>query len=123
MLYFLAFLTNYMLVTVYSIQKINVPYFQIANAKEKDLEELLNILDCFFDPEKKAIQPRKYFANNSFNNNRRRTKSFNRNKKNSTSDSQSPNASTDNQTDPVSDTTTPRSDEPEKTATEEVAAH
>lgn len=86
---------------------------QIANAKEKDLEELLNILDCFFDPEKKAIQPKKYFSNNF---NRRRTKSFNRKKKSSSSESQSPNASTDNQTDPVSETTTPRSDEQEKIA-------
>lgn len=95
--------------------------FQIANAKEKDLEELLNILDCFFDPEKKAIQPKKFIFSNNYN--KRRTKSFNRNKKISTSDSQSPNASTDNHTDPVSDTTTPRSEEPDKTtATEPVEA-
>lgn len=78
-------------------------------------------MDCFFDPKKKAIQPKRKYFPNYFN--KRRTKSFNRNKKNSTSDSHSPNASTDNQTDPVSDTTTPRSEDPEKmTAAEEIVA-
>ncbi|KAF2897649.1 hypothetical protein ILUMI_08516 [Ignelater luminosus] len=37
---------------------------EVPNAKEKDLVELLEILDCFFDPEKKAIQPKpRFFAN------------------------------------------------------------
>ncbi|CAG9821654.1 unnamed protein product [Phaedon cochleariae] len=31
---------------------------KVANANEKDREELLEILDCFFDPEKKAVQPK-----------------------------------------------------------------
>lgn len=36
----------------------------MPNAKEKDLAELLEILDCYFDPEKKAIQPKpRFFAN------------------------------------------------------------
>lgn len=36
----------------------------MPNAKEKDIVELLEILDCFFDPEKKAVQPKpRFFAN------------------------------------------------------------
>ncbi|GJQ66342.1 exu [Trypoxylus dichotomus] len=38
---------------------------EISNAKEEDLIELLEILDCFFDPEKKPVQPKpRYFQNN-----------------------------------------------------------
>ncbi|KAF5307488.1 hypothetical protein FQR65_LT06843 [Abscondita terminalis] len=37
---------------------------EVPNAKEKDLTELLEILDCFFDPQKKAVQPKpRFFAN------------------------------------------------------------
>ena len=37
---------------------------EVPNAKEKDLTELLEILDCFFDPEKEAVQPKpRFFAN------------------------------------------------------------
>ncbi|KAJ8963078.1 hypothetical protein NQ318_018542 [Aromia moschata] len=59
---------------------------KVANAKEKDLQELLEILDCFFDPEKKAVQPK---ATKFFPNNRRRQKSFNKNQS-SNSESHSP---------------------------------
>lgn len=39
---------------------------QIANAEEADLKELLEILDCFFDPEKKPVEPKRtFFANNN----------------------------------------------------------
>ncbi|KAG5894790.1 hypothetical protein JTB14_005226 [Gonioctena quinquepunctata] len=88
---------------------------EVANAEDKDLDELLEILDCFFDPEKKAVQPKEtqrsypYRRRNGKNNNN----SGGRNKS-SASDSQSPNASTDNPTtdNPTasSDATTPRSD-------------
>lgn len=38
---------------------------KITNAKEEDLKELLEILDCFFDPEKKPVQPKpRFFQNN-----------------------------------------------------------
>lgn len=30
----------------------------VANAKEEDFAELLEILDCYFDPEKKPVQPK-----------------------------------------------------------------
>lgn len=39
--------------------------FQAANAKEEDLDELLKILDCFFDPEKKPVQPKTIFYQNN----------------------------------------------------------
>uniref|UniRef100_V5GJ40 Maternal protein exuperantia-1 n=1 Tax=Anoplophora glabripennis TaxID=217634 RepID=V5GJ40_ANOGL len=85
---------------------------EVANAKEKDLNELLEILDCFFDPDKKAVQPKTQRFFPTYN--RRRQKSFNKNQS-SNSESHSPNASTDNPTtEPVSDETSPRS-EPEKT--------
>lgn len=87
---------------------------EVANAKEKDLDELLEILDCFFDPDKKAVQPKapRFFPTYQ---NRRRQKSFNKNQS-SNSDGYSPNVSTDNPiTEPLSDDTSPRS-EPEKTA-------
>ncbi|KAJ8924456.1 hypothetical protein NQ315_007253 [Exocentrus adspersus] len=88
---------------------------EIANAKEKDLNELLEILDCFFDPEKKAVQPKTPRFYPQYNNRRRQR--FNNKNQSSNSDSHSPNASTDNPTtEPVSDDTSPRSEEPEKTA-------
>lgn len=39
---------------------------QIADAKEEDLNELLEILDCFFDPEKKPVQPKQRFYQNNY---------------------------------------------------------
>lgn len=37
---------------------------EVPNAKEKDITELLEILDCYFDPEKKAVQPKpRFYAN------------------------------------------------------------
>lgn len=30
----------------------------VANAKEEDFAELLEILDCYFDPDKKPVQPK-----------------------------------------------------------------
>ncbi|KAK9873246.1 hypothetical protein WA026_021734 [Henosepilachna vigintioctopunctata] len=83
----------------------------VTNAGESDLKELLEILDCFFDPEKKPVQPKVRFYPNQ-NNNRaprqRRISHKDKNKKNSAPNS--PNASSDNPTDTVSDTTSPRSD-------------
>ncbi|XP_017776858.1 PREDICTED: maternal protein exuperantia [Nicrophorus vespilloides] len=38
---------------------------EILNAKEEDMNELLEILDCFFDPEKKAVQPKPRFYQNN----------------------------------------------------------
>lgn len=41
-------------------------HFQVANAKEQELSDLLEILDCFFDPEKKPVQPKpRFFPNQS----------------------------------------------------------
>lgn len=67
---------------------------EVANAKEAELNDLLDILDCFFDPEKKPIQPKqpKFYQNN----NRRpkgNRKSFSKNEKTSES-TNSPNVST-----------------------------
>ncbi|XP_060532538.1 maternal protein exuperantia [Cylas formicarius] len=45
---------------------------EVANAKETDLNELLEILDCFFDPQKKPVQPKTGSWNNRYNNNRPR---------------------------------------------------
>ncbi|KAK5648868.1 hypothetical protein RI129_003760 [Pyrocoelia pectoralis] len=53
---------------------------EVPNAKEKDLTELLEILDCFFDPEKKAIQPKPRFFANQNRNPRIRTHSNNKEK-------------------------------------------
>lgn len=37
----------------------------MANAKEKELSDLLEILDCFFDPDKKPVQPKpRFYPNN-----------------------------------------------------------
>lgn len=80
--------------------------FQVANAKEKDLDELLEILDCFFDPEKKAVRPKPRFPTN--NNRRPYRKSFSH-KRSSASES-SPNASSDNPAGSASETS-PRSEE------------
>ncbi|EFA07494.1 maternal protein exuperantia-1 [Tribolium castaneum] len=70
---------------------------EVANAKETELSELLDILDCFFDPEKKAVQPKpRYYQNNNNRKPRGTRKSFNKDR-NSESTS-SPNASSDNAT-------------------------
>lgn len=53
---------------------------EVPNAKEKDLTELLEILDCFFDPEKKAVQPKPRFFANQNRNPRIRTHSNNKEK-------------------------------------------
>lgn len=80
---------------------------EVANAQDKDLEELLEILDCFFDPDKKAIQPKPKPSPQRYPY-RRRNNKFVRNKS-SASESQSPNTTTnDNPT--ASDQTSPRSD-------------
>lgn len=52
---------------------------EISNAKEEELEELVHILDCYFDPEKKAVQPKPRFFNNNNNHRRYRTRSENSN--------------------------------------------
>ncbi|XP_023016516.1 maternal protein exuperantia [Leptinotarsa decemlineata] len=100
---------------------------EVANAKEKDLEELLEILDCFFDPEKKAIQPKQQQQQRNYQYRRRSAGKFNRSKSSASdsqspnaSDSQSPNASTDNPTTDAptasSDATTPRSEQDQQPA-------
>lgn len=54
---------------------------QIANAKEEDLTELLDILDCFFDPDKQPVKPKTTWSR--FPPNRRpRPKSFSKGGKN-----------------------------------------
>lgn len=51
-------------------------FFQVPNANEKEQLELLEILDCFFDPEKKPIQPKPRV----YNDDRPRKPRFNKNK-------------------------------------------
>ncbi|XP_045483179.1 maternal protein exuperantia [Harmonia axyridis] len=89
---------------------------EVANAEEKDLTELLEILDCFFDPEKKPVQPKVRFYPNQNNNRKqpRQRRNSNRQKNKKTSEPMSPNISSDNPTDSVSDAS-PRSEikEPE----------
>lgn len=79
---------------------------EVANAKDKDLEELLEILDCFFDPDKTAIQPKPKPSPQRFAY-RRRAK-FVKNK-NSTSESKNANNTNDNPT-ATSDNTSPGSE-------------
>ncbi|KAF7284370.1 hypothetical protein GWI33_022158 [Rhynchophorus ferrugineus] len=92
---------------------------EIANAKEADLTELLDILDCYFDPDKQPIKPKtqwnsKYRGNNSRPYRNRRSTS--RSKKGSESKGEEsvtdPNTSTENNsTDTtVSAETSPRSE-------------
>lgn len=58
---------------------------QVANAKEKELSDLLEILDCFFDPEKKPVQPKpRYFPRRQrFNSRSKRDRNGNRNSESS----------------------------------------
>ncbi|KAL3285533.1 hypothetical protein HHI36_000064 [Cryptolaemus montrouzieri] len=83
---------------------------EVANAEENDLKELLEILDCFFDPEKKPVQPKVRFYPNQNNRRPRQRKISNKEKSKKTSAPNSPNASSDNPTDTVSDATSPRSE-------------
>ncbi|KAB0793388.1 hypothetical protein PPYR_00243 [Photinus pyralis] len=78
---------------------------EVPNAKEKDLTELLEILDCFFDPEKKAIQPKPRFFANQNRNPRSRTQS-NNNKENGEVNGN--NNSTEGSVNTSSSETTPR---------------
>lgn len=55
--------------------------FQIANAKETDLSELLEILDCFFDPDKQPVKPKTTW--NRYQNRRPRQKSLSKNRRSS----------------------------------------
>lgn len=86
--------------------------FKVANANEKDLEELLEILDCFFDPAKKAVQPKlsnqRYYQQKVRRPNQR---PYNNRYKNSRSATRSPKKEQKKE-ELESDTTTPRS-EPE----------
>ncbi|CAG9857790.1 unnamed protein product [Phyllotreta striolata] len=77
---------------------------EVANANEKEFEDLLEILDCFFDPEKKAVQPKPMQQRSPY---RRRNNQFRRNKS-SASESRSPTNTNENPT--GSDETSPRSD-------------
>ncbi|XP_065166895.1 maternal protein exuperantia isoform X2 [Atheta coriaria] len=57
----------------------NILITQVQNLKDEEKEELLEILDCYFDPEKKAVQPKpKFFQNHK--NRRYRTKSGSKDK-------------------------------------------
>lgn len=90
---------------------------EVVNAEEQDLNELLEILDCFFDPEKKPVtnQPKvRYYPNQNNNGNIRQRRNSHKQKNKKTSEPNSPNASSDNPTDSVSDAS-PRSEtkEPE----------
>ncbi|XP_066142683.1 maternal protein exuperantia [Euwallacea fornicatus] len=60
---------------------------EIANAIEADLTELLEILDCFFDPDKQPIKPKTTWGR--YRNYRSRPKSFSKNRKNRLKDSES----------------------------------
>ncbi|KAL1513977.1 hypothetical protein ABEB36_003308 [Hypothenemus hampei] len=51
---------------------------EIANAKEADITELLEILDCFFDPDKQPVKPKTTWYR--FGYRRPRPKSFNKNR-------------------------------------------
>lgn len=93
---------------------------EVTNAKEKDLSELLEILDCFFDPGKKPVQPKEQGYQNNNRGTSRQRKFSGRNRKNSAS--VSPNASSDNPTDTVSNATTPRSETEKQQPPKEVVA-
>ncbi|XP_050514405.1 maternal protein exuperantia [Diabrotica virgifera virgifera] len=80
---------------------------EVANAKDKDLEELLDILDRFFDPEKKAIQPKPKPSPQRYPYGRR--PKFVRNKNNSQSKNPKTN-STANDNPTASDDSSPRSE-------------
>lgn len=71
---------------------------QIPNPKETELKDLLEILDCYFDPEKKPIQPKPRFYQQNNNNNNRKPrgtrKSFSKDKNSESGGS--PNAASDN---------------------------
>ncbi|XP_022913063.1 maternal protein exuperantia-1 [Onthophagus taurus] len=45
----------------------NIVQSEETNVKEEEIKELLEILDCFFDPEKKAVQPKPRFYANHHN--------------------------------------------------------
>lgn len=81
---------------------------EVPNAKEKDLTELLEILDCFFDPEKNAIQPKPRFFANQNRHPRSRTQS-NNNKENGEVNGN--NNSTEGSGNTSSSETTPRTAE------------
>jgi len=94
---------------------------EIANAKEADLTELLEILDCFFDPDKQPIKPKTTWSRY---NRRPRQKSFSKNRRSKSKNSESKendsnednntsidNASPDNA---ASTETSPRSEEQQK---------
>lgn len=78
---------------------------EVPNAKEKDLTELLEILDCFFDPQKKAVQPKpRFFANQN-----RRPK-VTRQTLNKENDSSLNNNTTETSSNTASSDATPRSE-------------
>nr|CAH7749029.1 unnamed protein product [Callosobruchus chinensis] len=90
---------------------------EVINGEEKDIEELLNILDCFFDPSKKAIQPKttgmsaRYYPPMGGRNNNRRRRSYNRNKSGGSESRSSPNSKEANALERSSDESSPRGDE------------
>ncbi|CAH1978139.1 unnamed protein product [Acanthoscelides obtectus] len=87
----------------------------VPNGEEKDIEELLNILDCFFDPSKKAVQPKagisaRFYRPMGGRNNNRKRRSFNRNKNGGSESRSSPNSKEANATERSSDESSPRAD-------------
>lgn len=63
-------------------------FWQVANAKEADLIELLEILDCFFDPDKQPVKPKTTW--NRFANRRSGPKQFNKNRRSSSRSKKDP---------------------------------
>ncbi|XP_030763995.1 maternal protein exuperantia [Sitophilus oryzae] len=74
---------------------------EIANAKEEDLNELLDILDRYFDPDKQPVKPKTPWRNNKYNRGPR-PRSFGNRRSNSrskgNSDSKGEECVTDNNT-------------------------
>lgn len=87
---------------------------EIANAKEADLTELLEILDCFFDPDKQPIKPKSTW--NRFKKPRQKSFSKNRRSSSRSKNSESKNVSNgDNNTSNTSpDEASPRSEDQQK---------
>ncbi|XP_018324338.1 maternal protein exuperantia-1 [Agrilus planipennis] len=82
---------------------------EVPNAKEKDITELLEILDCFFDPDKKAVQPKPRF----FSNQRRvpRSRKFSDREKTKNNNVSSANNSSETTSANLSNEATPRTEE------------
>ncbi|KAF5284101.1 hypothetical protein FQA39_LY17112 [Lamprigera yunnana] len=79
---------------------------EVPNVKEKDLAELIEIFDCFFDPQKKAVQPKpRFFANQ---NRRHNVKKHTPNKENNNANLN--NNTTESSSNTTSSDVTPRTE-------------